>query len=153
MISKRNKQLYETIMRKVSKIIKQKLNESWDDDDYYYPDGLMELDPKDMFFDDELDERDPEMYERILTDLDIPLEGYKYDMIKVYTDGKDVTDDSELVDALNCIQNEEDRKYFETLANNTIERYIKNGIIDWEANIPQYDDDLTDYYRERQRDF
>ena len=168
-MNRKNQKLYETIMMKVSKIVKQKLNEDvftngsydrWrtsgpDDDESLRPRiGIIKIDIPDILYNTHnLDETDPDFCERILDVLGLPLDDSKwnYDMLNVYVDGEgDITDSTEVNDILDQIDDPDDKSRLEDLVYDEIERCISDDIIEWEYDDEE--DDLRDYYKEKYMD-
>ena len=147
-----NQKLYESIMTKISRVVKQKLNEAdfnnaaydrWKTSTPYDEDedikGVIELDIKDILYNnDEID--DMEFANDILNQLGIPTDDISDDDIIILdTDGTDILNPEVIDELLDQIDGDEDRD-------------IKNDNINWEyyQQTSEYDDDRRDYYKEKE---
>ena len=164
-IKRFNQKLYESIMTKISRVVKQKLNEAdfnnaaydrWKTstpyDDEEDINGVIELDIKDILYNnDEID--DMEFANDILNQLGIPTDDISDDDIIILdTDGTNILNPEVIDELLDQIDDDEDRDIVNNLIWNQIDRDIKNDNINWEyyQQTSEYDDDRRDYYKEKE---
>lgn len=157
-----NKQkLYESIMRKISKVVKQKLNEAsfpsaaydrwvtstpYDDENEGI--GVIELDIRDILYNSQ---DDVEFADNIINQLGLSDEVSDDDIILLETDGETILNEEEIDDLLEQIYDEDDKERFKDLLWDQINWDLKKENINWDYYLDKqidYEDDMRDAYRD-----
>ena len=148
-------------MRKISKVVKQKLNEAtfpsaaydrWKTstpyDDENEDIGVIELDIRDILYNSQ---DDVEFADNIINQLGLSDDVSDDDIVLLDTDGETILNEEEIDDLLEQIYDEDDKERFKDLLWDQINWDLEKENINWDYYLDKqidYEDDMRDAYRD-----